>query len=106
MTDLPQPAPWRGRIGADIARVPTADLRRLERVLTEIAGWDVLGLSDQGCLVLADLAAELASASTWRSTQAWMDEQQVFDAPEVDDPPPRLALPAGWRRPDDEAVGL
>jgi hypothetical protein len=105
MTDLPQPEPWHGRIGADIAQVPTTDLRRLERVLTEIAGWDVLGLSDQGCLVLVDLAAELRSATGWRSTQAWMLEQQVLDGPDPGEPV-RHSWPRGWRRPDDEAVGL
>jgi hypothetical protein len=99
------PEPWQARIGADVRQVPTSDLRRLELVLTEVATWTVLGLGDRARLVLVDLAAELAAAASWRSTEAWMLEQQVFEGPEPGEPT-RVALPPGWRRPDEEAVGL
>jgi hypothetical protein len=97
------PEPWHERIGADVARVDTDDLRRLEQVLADVAVPGVLDLDDAARLVLVDLAAELRSAITWRSTQAWMEEQQLEQQLDPD-PPPRL--PVGWRRSDDEAVGL
>jgi hypothetical protein len=97
--------PWHERIGADVHQVPTTDLRRLADVLTEVAAWDDFPWRDQARLVLLDLAAELQAAATWRSSSAWLLEQRVFDGPDPGEPVRRW-WPPGYRRPDDEAVGL
>jgi hypothetical protein len=78
--------------------VPLADF-------LELAAAANLEQPDAARLLLLDVAEQLRSIGNGREVRMWQLEQVLFDPPDPNEPIRRW-WPPGWRRPDDEAVGL
>jgi hypothetical protein len=93
------------RIEVDASELTEAELDHLADLLE--VGARVSGdWPHPSRLLLLDLADQLRNVRGWRIHQQWMIQRDL--AGELPDPnePPRRSWPPGWRRPDDEAVGL